>query len=102
MKRWVPGAPVESIDPGPGPSRWSELSETSRQVQAALDHLPEKQREVLVLCDLEERTAFEVAELLAIPPGTVKSRLRLGRERFRRAARTLGLGPTAVPREEVG
>ena len=38
-----------------------------------------------MLVDLEERSASEAAELLAIPTGTVKSRLRAAREAFRRA-----------------
>ena len=54
------------------------------------------QREVLVLCDLEERTAIEAAKLLGVPVGTVKSRLRLGRARFKEkpARRPAPRGPT--------
>ena len=40
-------------------------------------------REVLVLCDLEERADSEVAELLGIPRNTVKSRLRRARAALR-------------------
>lgn len=44
-----------------------------------LCRLPEKYRALLVLCDLEERTRADVARLLAIPEGTVASRLAAAR-----------------------
>jgi RNA polymerase sigma factor (sigma-70 family) len=54
-----------------------------RDLQAELDHelsrLPEKYRAVIVLCDLEGRTAKEVAQQLDLPQGTVASRLARGR-----------------------
>ncbi len=83
VKRWVPGFVPEPVDPAASPFHQTRLSETSRRVQQALEQLPPAQREVLVLCDLEERTDLEVAELLGIPLGTVKSRLRLARGKFR-------------------
>ena len=82
----VPWAPPEGPDPGPGPERSLERRRLARQVQQALEALPAAQREVLVLCDLEERTDEEAAGLLGIPLGTVKSRLRRGRRRFEREA----------------
>jgi RNA polymerase sigma-70 factor, ECF subfamily len=83
VKRWVPGFVPDPADPDPSPYHRARLSETSRRVQQALEQLPPAQREVLVLCDLEERTDLEVSELLGIPLGTVKSRLRLARKKFR-------------------
>jgi len=83
VQRWVPGFVPDPVDPGASPFHQTRLSETSRRVQQALEQLPPAQREVLVLCDLEERTDLEVAELLGIPLGTVKSRLRLARRKFR-------------------
>ena len=55
-----------------------------------LDSLPRAQREVLVLCELEEHSGREVAELLSIPLGTVKSRLRAARRAFRVALEQRG------------
>jgi RNA polymerase sigma-70 factor (ECF subfamily) len=51
-------------------------------VRAALDRLPFKQREVFVLYELEELDGQAIAELLAIPVGTVWTRLHHGRKRF--------------------
>lgn len=56
-----------------------------------LQRLPEEQREVVVLCHVEERSRDEAAKLLGIPVGTVKSRLRLGTARFRALAIDTGL-----------
>jgi RNA polymerase sigma-70 factor, ECF subfamily len=54
-------------------------------VQAALTELPIHQREILLLCEVEEMSYQEIAETLAIPIGTVMSRL----SRARKALRTL-------------
>ena len=86
VRRWTPGATPDAIDPGRSPREEAELSEISREVQRILEQLPPEQREVLVLSDVEERSDSEVAALLHIPTGTVKSRLRLARGRFRRLA----------------
>lgn len=51
-------------------------------VHAALDALAPELREVVVLHDVEGRSDAEVAALLAIPLGTVKSRLRRARAGF--------------------
>jgi len=98
IRRWVPGeAPPDVADPYS--TLRPEYSDTARWVWEVLDTLPAKQREVVVLCDLEGWTREEVAALLKISSGTVKGRLRLGREKFRRLAHTRGYSPGAA---EVG
>jgi RNA polymerase sigma-70 factor, ECF subfamily len=86
VRRWVPGKLPEAIDPGASPFAEAALSETAAEVRDVLDRLPARQREVLVLCEVEDRTDVETAELLGVPVGTVKSRLRLARNRFRSIA----------------
>ncbi|MES2262847.1 MAG: RNA polymerase sigma factor [Pseudomonadota bacterium] len=54
-----------------------------RDMQAALQMLPEEQREVLLLVALEDMSYDEVAAILQIPAGTVMSRLSRARERLR-------------------
>ena len=44
-------------------------------LEAALDRLPEEQRTVVLLADVEDYTMEEVAAILDCPVGTVKSRL---------------------------
>jgi RNA polymerase sigma-70 factor (ECF subfamily) len=48
-------------------------------ILAALGRIPAQFQEVIVLCDVEELTYKEIAEALAIPIGTVMSRLHRGR-----------------------
>ncbi len=55
-----------------------------RLARAVLDKLPEAQREVFVLYELEQLSGEEIAAELGVPLGTVRSRLRLAREAFRR------------------
>ncbi len=83
FRHWLPGASADAVDPGVDPIR----NDIVRKVQLALDALPAQLREVLVLCDLEERPDPEVALLLGIPAGTVKSRLRRARAAFEAEAR---------------
>ncbi len=49
--------------------------------------LPDRYRAGVVLCDLEERSYAEAAELLDVPIGTVRSRLFRGRERLEQQLR---------------
>jgi RNA polymerase sigma factor (sigma-70 family) len=53
-------------------------------VERALRALPDEQREVLLLVAIEELTYDEASRALAIPIGTVMSRLSRARERMRR------------------
>lgn len=64
----------------------------SEAIQKALDQLPVHHREVILLCDMEEMGYQEIADLLAIPIGTVMSRL----SRARRAMRKLLEGTLRV------
>ena len=56
----------------------------AEEVQAALHDVPDDQRQVLRLAYFGGYTHHEIAEMLSVPLGTVKSRLRLGLERIRR------------------
>ncbi|MCB9746480.1 MAG: RNA polymerase sigma factor [Alphaproteobacteria bacterium] len=62
-----------------------------RRVQHVLERLPDRSREVLVLADLEGRSAPEVSELLGVPTGTVYSRLHTARRAFKAACKAEGL-----------
>ncbi|HEX6976043.1 MAG TPA: RNA polymerase sigma factor [Vicinamibacterales bacterium] len=54
--------------------------ERAARVWRAIDDLPDKLRVVIVLCAIEGHDLREVAHLLEIPEGTVKSRLFLARK----------------------
>ncbi|MDX1658059.1 MAG: ECF RNA polymerase sigma factor SigK [Nitriliruptorales bacterium] len=60
-----------------------EISADHARVRSALDTLTDVQREAIHLAYFEGHTYREVAEVLAIPEGTAKSRLRDGLRRLR-------------------
>jgi RNA polymerase sigma-70 factor (ECF subfamily) len=71
---------------------------TDGEILAALNRLPSDFRSVVLLVDVEEFAYKEVAGILAIPIGTVMSRLSRGRGLLRQhladLARTYGIGRT--------
>lgn len=71
----------------PTPIRTPEAEARRRQLAAALsrglDELSVDHREVFVLCAVEERTSVEVADILDLPPGTVRTRLFHARKQLR-------------------
>ncbi len=103
FRHWVPGVEiVDRADPARGPSGNAESSETSARVQRALEDLSDAHREILVLADVEERTESEIADLLQLPLGTVRSRTRRAREVFLALAPKHGLRPTPFEVVEGG
>jgi RNA polymerase sigma-70 factor (ECF subfamily) len=56
---------------------------TDEDLLAALGGIPEAYQDIILLCDVEELTYKEIAAALAIPIGTVMSRLHRGRALLR-------------------
>ena len=52
-------------------------------VQRAIDDLPVHYRETLLLCEVEEMSYRQIAEILSVPIGTVMSRLARARKMVR-------------------
>jgi RNA polymerase sigma-70 factor (ECF subfamily) len=64
------------------------LEQANREmVQQALEGLPVQFREILLLCEVEEMSYQEISEALAVPMGTVMSRLYRARQALRTALR---------------
>jgi RNA polymerase sigma-70 factor, ECF subfamily len=66
-------------DPGPSPEAIVEEAERSRILQQAISTLPEYQRLMVVLYHAQQKTYEEIAEIMDLPIGTVKSRLNRAR-----------------------
>jgi RNA polymerase sigma-70 factor, ECF subfamily len=64
------------------PDEQVDRENAKRAIASVLDGMEEELRMVFVLFEVEEMTASEIAELLEIPVGTAKSRLRRAREVF--------------------
>ena len=69
----------ESAESSDGPVEKFSRSEIIESVRKAVLSLPDRYREVVVLCDLEEMSYVETAEILGCAIGTVRSRLHRGR-----------------------
>ena len=61
------------------PASWAEKREQLEQIRAAVLDLPAEFREAVVLCELEELSYEEAAQLVGCPIGTIRSRLHRGR-----------------------
>lgn len=81
QRRSVPLTDVV-VDSAPDPARASELSESVRLLHDLLAELPDEQRVVFVLGELEQLTAPEIAKALELNLNTVYSRQRAARARF--------------------
>jgi RNA polymerase sigma-70 factor (ECF subfamily) len=68
----------------------------SELVQSAIDDLPLHYREALLLCDVEEMSYREIAEILSIPMGTVMSRLARARRLIREFLRSTPSTPQST------
>ena len=67
------------------PDESAERAEAFALFATLLDELDEEQRDVVILADLEECTAPEIASMLDCNVNTVYSRLRIGRAKLRSA-----------------
>jgi len=71
-------------EPGPDPETVALRSEAAEILHRFTDSLPEQQRLVFVLYELDGTTAPEIAEMLGVSPNTVHSRIRLVRDKLNR------------------
>ncbi|HKC41048.1 MAG TPA: RNA polymerase sigma factor, partial [Gemmatimonadales bacterium] len=79
---------VEPLDPGlvgggPRPDTEAVRSELGERLRAALAELPARRRTAVVLFDVEGYSHAEIAEMLGIPEGTVRSEVFHARRRLR-------------------
>lgn len=82
---------LDSDEDNPAEPASAETPETvllarlnQQAIEKALEELPVKFREVVLLCDVEEMSYQEIADTLDIPMGTVMSRLSRARKAMRR------------------
>jgi len=68
---------------GPRPDREAEQSALGDRLRAALAELPERRRIAVVLFDVEGYSHAEIAQILGIPEGTVRSEVFHARRRLR-------------------
>jgi RNA polymerase sigma-70 factor, ECF subfamily len=71
------------IDDSPQPDSRLATSQSEERVRSVLSKLPADQMRVIELSFFEEKAHADIAQILGIPLGTVKSRLRLAMSRLR-------------------
>jgi len=100
-RREVPTAmPPDRPDPGPAPDRGLLAAELGARVHRALQALPQRQREAVVLCHYQELTNIEAAGLMEVSVEALESLLSRGRRTLRLSL--ADLAPGAEPAGEGG
>ncbi len=84
-KRYSNEEMPDRADAAPGPADLASRNETTIALHAAIDALPQKYREVVTLYHLQGRQYEEIASVLNLPLGTVKTHLFRAKEQLRRA-----------------
>ena len=82
----APGMP-EAKSTGIHPFKALRTKETGELLDSALEELPLELKEAVILRDIEDLSYQEIADLVDIPEGTVKSRINRGRIRLARVLR---------------
>jgi RNA polymerase sigma-70 factor (ECF subfamily) len=77
--------PVETADESPAPETLSILDQQRRLVREAMATLAKEQRDAIELAFYSGMSHSEVAEALGEPLGTVKTRIRVGMQKLRKA-----------------
>ncbi len=83
--RTAPLEAAEGADSGADVAEEAARNVERTSVRAALEALPEAQRRTLELAYFGGYTQSELSELMGVPLGTVKGRMRIGLQKMRRA-----------------
>jgi RNA polymerase sigma-70 factor (ECF subfamily) len=75
------------------PDQQALLGELRDQVHSALTRLSPELREAVILRDLQQLEYAEIQRVLAVPEGTVKSRINRGRIELARILLQMGVRP---------
>jgi RNA polymerase sigma-70 factor (ECF subfamily) len=81
----LPDDPDRAVPPAAAADEQLAAESLSDNVQAALARLPDDYRAAVVMCDVVGLSYEEIADALAIPVGTVRSRIHRGRRQLREA-----------------
>jgi RNA polymerase sigma-70 factor (ECF subfamily) len=89
--RFAGGEITDYADAAPGPEARYEQDDEARRLRAAVDALPEKYRVVITLYHLQHRQYEEIARVLGLPIGTVKTHLFRAKELLRKRLNETGI-----------
>jgi len=83
-KRYSDSELTDRADSTPGPAQVAESNDAARALRDAIEALPEKYRTVITLYHLQGRQYDEIARVLDLPMGTVKTHLFRAKELLRK------------------
>ena len=84
-KRYSGDELPDRADPSAGPQEQAESADEARRLRAAIDALPEKYRTAITLFHLQNKHYEEIAQVLDLPLGTVKTHLFRAKDLLRKA-----------------
>jgi len=91
QKRYASDEMPDFADAAPGPEQQAVALDEAGRLRAAIDALPEKYRTVVTLFHLQGRQYEEIASVLNLPLGTVKTHLFRAKEQLRRLLDGMGV-----------
>jgi RNA polymerase sigma factor (sigma-70 family) len=92
-------SPLQIADTAESPDDFAQRRELAAAIQQGLTELPDEQRIVLILSDIQGLAYEEIAQITNSNLGTVKSRLSRGRARLREVLKAGELLPTRYRHE---
>jgi RNA polymerase sigma-70 factor (ECF subfamily) len=95
---WVSASTMRQLR---DPEQTALLPIVEGEVRKALDALPDEFKLAVILCDVEEFSYGEIAEIMGCPIGTVMSRLHRGRKLLQRSLYSHALAMGIVKGEDV-
>jgi RNA polymerase sigma factor (sigma-70 family) len=95
-------SPLQIADSAESPDDFTMRRELAAAIQRGLDSLPDEQRIILILSDIQGMAYDEIAQITSTNLGTVKSRLSRGRARLREVLKAGELLPTRYRHESEG
>jgi RNA polymerase sigma-70 factor (ECF subfamily) len=88
QKRYTDAELPDRADPGLGPAGETEQRDEAQRLREAVEALPEKYRTVITLYHLQGKRYEEIAQVLDLPMGTVKTHLFRAKELLRKRLST--------------
>ena len=83
VPRGESGQTIDVPNPGPTLEERAQTAELGSAIQGALNALPSDQRLAVILCDVQGMEYAEIAQIMGVSLGTVKSRINRARGRLR-------------------
>ncbi len=81
---------------GDDTSRLADQNLTAEMVKKIMKEMPERDRTVLILAYMEEKTYDEISDILRAPPGTVATWIRRAKQKFQKSAIQLEIATKTI------